>query len=44
MQYRQPRHFDASYTTGPSSVLVNAPTGQALAQLGVAQCMHIRRR
>src|SRR6266853_855607 len=43
MQYRQPMHFQTSYTTGPSFVLWNAPTGQAEAQAGCSQCMHRRR-
>jgi hypothetical protein len=43
MQYRQPMHFHTSYTTGPSLVLWNAPTGQADAHAGCSQCMHSRR-
>src|ERR1700683_132877 len=33
-------HLSASYTTGPSAVLVKAPTGQTEAQVGSLQCMH----
>src|SRR5271157_825247 len=43
MQYRQPMHFQTSYTTGPASVLWRAPTGQADAQAGSSQCMQRRR-
>jgi hypothetical protein len=32
-------HLSASYTTGPSAVFVNAPTGQTDAQVGSLQCM-----
>src|ERR1017187_2521044 len=43
MQYRQPIHFQTSYTTGPSFVLWKAPTGQTDAQAGCSQCMQSRR-
>src|SRR5215475_15204816 len=33
-------HFQTSYTTGPSAVLWNAPTGQTDAHAGFSQCMH----
>jgi hypothetical protein len=39
MQYRQPMHLLASYTTGPSGVFVKAPTGHTEAQVGSLQCM-----
>src|SRR5271157_948054 len=36
-------HLDASYTTGPSAVFSNAPTGQTEAHAGCRQFMHSRR-
>src|SRR5512145_3519915 len=38
MQYRQPMHRDASYTTGPVGSFTIACTGQADAHAGATQC------
>src|SRR4051794_7780970 len=43
MQYRHPTHFFLSYTTGPRSVFVSAPTRQAEAQAGCSQWRHCLR-
>ena len=40
MQYRQPIHLSKRYDTGPSGVLISAPTGQAAAHAGSLQCRH----
>jgi hypothetical protein len=41
MQYSQPMQTSWSITTGPSSYLVMASTGQTAAQLGNSQCMQL---
>src|SRR5579862_3879654 len=43
MQYSQPMHTAGSITTGPSSYLVMASTGQTAAHSGYSQCMQLLR-
>src|SRR3989442_3085331 len=41
MQYSQPMQTLGSMTTGPSSYLVIASTGQTAAHIGYSQCMQL---